>query len=259
MLKLHFHNLWFRDRDEEIIFIKSQAVRMRAGILLLVPIYTLLVLFTTVFGASWQVWDGSSMEESFEVSQNFNVLYEALVYRTTYDYTIPTLVLFYALFEMIAGMFVRTSYLSPTLHLATFLTRNTPPKWEPLKPKRFAWTIGGTMIAACLLFFNPDSFAVALNSTLSANVLPTDRNYMPDFIPTMVWFCFGLMWLEATFGFCLGCKLHWILAKLRIFKQECYSCSNVDFAEMQYQAELKRQIEALNNLNEETSEKSVSS
>lgn len=239
-MRYHFKYLWFRDQTEEVVFINHHAVRLRAGLMLLLPVYMITVLLTTVNAPTWTVFTNGPMEETFEMTEDLRVLFTVQAYKTAFDYTVPTWVLFYGLFEMLSGMFIKTAYLSPTVHLATYLTRNIPPKWEPLKPKRFAWIIGALLISSCILFFNPDSFARFVNSLFGETLLPTTSNWMPYFIPLLVWVCFGLMWLEATLGLCLGCKLHWLLAKLGIFKQHCYDCMNVDFAEKAWIEERKR-------------------
>ncbi|MGC9387174.1 MAG: DUF4395 domain-containing protein, partial [Hydrogenovibrio sp.] len=244
-MRYHFKNLWFRDKSEEVIFINKHAVQMRAGLMLLIPIYMVIVLFTTVLAPTWTVLPNTFVEETFDVTQDWRTIFNVQAYRTPFDYTIPSLVLIYGFFEMITGMFVRTAYLSPTIHLATFLTRNTRPKWEPLKPKRFAWIIGATLISLCLLFFNPDTAARFVNDLFGTQILPTDHNWMPDFIPLLVGICFLLMWMEAVFGFCLGCKMHWLLAKLHIFKQHCYDCMNVDFDQRAWMEERKAAEKAL--------------
>ncbi|MBO1924407.1 DUF4395 domain-containing protein [Thiomicrorhabdus sp. 6S3-12] len=245
MVRYHFKNLWFRDKSEEILFINKYAVQLRAGLLLLLPIYMVIVLFTTVLAPTWTVVPNTFVEETFEMTQDWRVIFNVQAFKTVFDYTIPSLVLLYGLFEMISGMFVKTAYLSPTIHLATFLTRNVRPKWEPLKPKRFAWVIGTTLIISCLVFFNPDTLARMVNALFSETILPTDSNYMPDFIPLLVGLCFILMWLEAVFGFCLGCKVHWLLAKIGIFKEHCYDCMNVDFDQKSWIEERKRIEESL--------------
>jgi hypothetical protein len=239
MLKYHFKNLWFRDKTEDVIFINKYAVQLRAGLMLLIPIYMVIILFTTVLAPTWTVTPNTFSVETFDMTEQFRVIFNVQAFRTAFDYTIPTFVLLYGLFEMIVGMFVKTAFLSPTIHLATLLTRNTRPKWEPLKPKRFAWIIGAVLIASCLTFFHPDTVAIAVNGLFSTEVLSTTTNWMPNFIPLLVGVCFVLMWLEAVFGFCLGCKIHWMLAKLGILKEHCYSCMNVDFDQKAWIAERK--------------------
>lgn len=249
-MKYHLHYLWFRDRTEDIVFINKHAMQMRAGLMLLIPVYMLIILFTTVLAPTWTVVPNTFAEQTFDITDDFRTIYNVQAFLTVYDYSTPTLVLFYGLFEMFTGMFVRTAYLSPTIHLATFLTRNQRPKWEPLKPKRFAWLIGATLITLCLIFFNPDSLARFINGIASADLLPTDTNYMPEYIPLFVFVCFTLMWMEAVFGYCLGCQMHWILAKIGVFKEHCYDCMNVDFEQRAWMAERKQKADELKQAQE---------
>jgi hypothetical protein len=239
MWRYHFKRLWFRDQSEEVVFINRYAVQMRAGLMLILPIYMVIVLFTTVLAPTWTVVPNTFAEETFDMTDELRTIFNVQAFRTAFDYTIPSLVLLYGLFEMLAGMFTKTAYLSPTIHLATLLTRHIRPKWEPLKPKRFAWSIGATLIVSCLLFFNPDTAARFINGLFASELLPTDANWMPDFIPFLVGVCFLLMWMEAVFGFCLGCKLHWLLAKIGVFKEHCYDCMNVDFDQKRWMEERK--------------------
>lgn len=225
----YLKNLWFRDKEEDLIFINDNAVRMRAGFLLLLPTYMLIVLFTSILAPPWTVLPSTFVTETFDMTEDFRVVYDVQAFRTVFDYSTATIVLLYGLFELLIGLSIKTSYLSPTIHLTTFLTRNKKPSWKPYKPKKFAWIIGVSLISSCLIFLNPDSFATFLNEISGMELLPTDQNYMPFFIPILVWACFGLMWLEAVLGLCLGCKLHWVLSKIGIFKEECYACNNLDF------------------------------
>jgi hypothetical protein len=145
---------------------------------------------------------------------------------------VQTWLLFYALFEMLAGMSVKTAYLSPTIWLSTLMARQARPLWKPLAPKRFAWTIGASMISVCLVFFHPEKFAAAVNFIFQSQVLPTTEQYLPRWLPlVMVWVCLGLMWMETVLGFCLGCEVHAMLVKVGIFEDECEACNNLDFGQ----------------------------
>ncbi len=224
-----FRNLWFRDTQEDSIFINDTAVRIRAGILMIIPIMMGLTLFNVVYGSHWEV-TGNMIKDTFDTDFDGRILYHVEAVRRTYDYTMQTWVLFYALFEMLSGLFVTTSRLSPTILIASFLAKSHRPYWKPLIPKRFAWTLGSSFIITCLIFFNPDTFAGWVNTLLRSEVLPTTSNYMPRWIPvTLVWVCLGFMWLETVLGFCMGCKLHSIAAKWGLVKEECEECNNLDF------------------------------
>ena len=140
-----------------------------------------------------------------------------------------TKVLFYVLFEMITSMFVFGARLSPTILIASYLSRNTPPLWKPLGPKRFAWTIGATMVSLCIIFFNPGAFATIINNITGVEeLLPTTYNYMPLYTGvTLVITCLSFMWLELTLGFCAGCYIHALLVKIGILKEECEDCNDI--------------------------------
>ena len=145
--------LWFRSRDDVTPFINDTAVRIRAGIMLAIPIFMAFTLWDIVFGSRWIV-TGEVIKDTFELDFDNRILYMVEAVRRTYDYTVQTWLLFYALFEMLAGMSVKTAYLSPTIWLSTLLARKARPLWKPLAPKRFAWTIGASMISVCLVFFH---------------------------------------------------------------------------------------------------------
>lgn len=241
-------NLWFRDPKEETTFINDNAVKIRAGILLIIPIYMTFTLIDVVFGPTWNVLQNTTMIDTLETDWNWHTIYQVQATQRAYDYTIQTWVLFYGLFEMIAGMFVTTSRLSPTIYIATLLAKKDKPNWKPLVPKRFAWTIGATFITVCLIFFNPDVFANWVNTLFGSKLLPTTENYMPDWIPlVLVWICLGFMWLEAILGFCVGCQVHALLVKLGIFKEECLECNNIDWEEIARRNEERKAKEAAEN------------
>ncbi len=220
--------LWFRHPDDETPWINETAVRIRAGLMLAVPIYMAFTLWDIVMGSKWVV-TGNVVNDTFDMDFDGRILYMVEAVRRTYDYSIQTWLLFYALFEMLAGMAVRTAYLSPTVWLSTFLARKAKPYWKPLAPKRFAWSIGATMVCICLVFFHPEVFAGWVNTIFQSQVLPTTEQYMPRWLPlVMVWLCLGFMWLEAILGFCVGCQIHAGLVKLGIFKEECEACNNLE-------------------------------
>lgn len=228
-IRLTFRNLWFRDTQEEALFINDTAVRIRAGILMIIPIMMGLTLFNVVYGSHWEV-TGNMVKDTFDTDFDGRILYHVEAVRRTYDYTLQTWVLIYALFEMLSGLFLTTSRLSPTILISSFLAKNHRPYWKPLVPKRFAWTLGASFITVCLIFFNPEVFAGWVNALFQSQVLPTTSNYMPRWIPvTLVWVCLGFMWLETVLGFCMGCKLHALAAKLGWVKEECEECNNLDF------------------------------
>lgn len=225
-------NLWFRDTKEPSPYINDVAVRIRAGFLLIIPIYMGFTLFDVAYTSKWIV-DTNTVTDTYETDWEERIIYAVEATKRVYEYSTQTWVLFYALFEMLAGMFVITSRLSPTILLSTVLAQKSKPVWKPLVPKRFAWTIGASFIIMCILYFNPDTFAGWVNTIANKELLPTTENYMSSWIPTtLVWVCFGLMWMETVLGFCLGCKIHSLLVAMGILKEECEACNNIDWDEI---------------------------
>nr|MDA3876466.1 DUF4395 family protein [Halothiobacillus sp.] len=52
-------------------------------------------------------------------------------------------------------------------------------------------------------------------------------------IPLLVIVCIAFMWLEAVLGFCVGCKIYSLLVMLRVHKEECETCNNIDWDEIE--------------------------
>ena len=225
-------NLWYRDTSESSIYINEVAVRIRAGILLLIPLYMGLSLYDVIYTSKWIV-DGNTAVDTFETNWDEHIIYAVEATKRVYEYSLQTTILFYALFEMIAGMFVFTSHFSPTIYLSSFLARKTPPVWKPLVPKRFAWTIGASLISLCIVFFNPDTFAGWVNTLWGSELLTTAENVLPGWVATrLVWVCLIFMWLEAILGFCVGCKVHSSLVLIGVLKEDCEACNNIDWDEI---------------------------
>jgi len=224
-----FKQLWFLDPRAEQPYINDIAVRIRAGLLLAIPLYMGFTLYEAVYGSHWII-TGNSVRDTFDTDFDGHILYSVEAIRRTLDYSKQTWVLMYALFEMLAGMFVITSRLSPTVLISSFLAKTHEPVWKPLTPKRFAWSIGATFISVCLVFFNPEVLAGFVNWVAHSTVLPTNTNYMPKWIPlVLVWVCVGFMWMEAVLGFCVGCKVHSLGVKMGLLKEECEACNNLSW------------------------------
>ena len=94
--------LWFRDPDDVTPFINETAVRIRAGIMLAIPVFMAFTLVDIVFGTRWIV-TGNLIRDTFDTDFDGRILYMVEAVRRTYDYSVQTGVLFYALFEMLAG------------------------------------------------------------------------------------------------------------------------------------------------------------
>jgi hypothetical protein len=225
--KSAFKRLWFRDENSESPLINDVAVRIRAGILLAIPLYMGFTLLDVVYGSHW-IATGAYIKDTFDTDFDGRILYHIEAIKRTFEYSRQTHVLLYVLFEMLAGMFKLTSHLSPTILISTWLARNSKPVWKPLQPKRFAWSIGASLIATCLVFFNPDVFAGWVNTLTQHALLPTTRNYLSSWVPLVsVWICIGFMWMETVLGVCVGCTIHATLVRVGVLKDECYACNNL--------------------------------
>lgn len=216
---------WLRDPEDSVLMINDVAVRIRAGILLFIPLFMAYTLLHTMNGSPWVV-TGTQITDTFDTDAQGRILYQVEAIRRTYEYSLQTKLLWFALFEMFAGMFIWTSLISPTIWVAKALANFRPVEWKPLAPKRFAWTFGAVMVAICLIFFNPDSFASWVNYLTRSDLVPTTYNYMPGWIPNLlVTVCVGFMWMEAVLGVCAGCFLYRIAVKLGWVNEPCDACS----------------------------------
>jgi len=227
-----FSNLWFRDLNEEITYINETAVRMRAGMLLVVPLFMSLTLYEAIYTSNWLPIVNTAID-TYETDWDGNTIYTIDAIKRTYDYSLQTSVLIFAFFDLLAGLFIFTSRFSPTILISSFLAQSQPPVWKPLVPKRYAWSIGASFISVCIAFFNPEILAGWVNSIYGSPLLPTTENYIPSWVPfTLVFVCLGFMWLEAILGFCVGCKCHSFLVKLGIHDEACDACNNIDWDEI---------------------------
>jgi len=224
-----FSNLWFRDPKEDTIYINDVAVRIRAGLLLGIPLYMGLTLYLALYTSHWLPIANTAVD-TYETDWDDHIIYSIEAIKRTYNYSSQTYLLIFALFDMLASMFVLTSRLSPTVLISSFLALGHKPIWKPLVPKRYAWGIGASLISVCIVFFNPEVFAEWVNAIAGSELLPTTENYIPFWVPTkLVFICIGFMWLETAIGFCVGCKVYSLFVKLGIHKEECETCNNLDW------------------------------
>ena len=94
----------------------------------------------------------------------------------------------YVIFDMAMAALFGLTPLSPTGMIGTAMTMGMPATWKPIKPKRFAWTLGAVLGVTCLTFR-----LLHLSNPWLLSVLGI---------------CFALTWLEAVLGFCVGCWMH---------------------------------------------------
>jgi hypothetical protein len=220
-------NLWFEDINAPVLYINDTAMKIRAGIMLFIPIFVSFSLYDAFYVSNYVV-DASTLKDTYDTNFNDQIVYTAEVVKRVGEYSTQTYVLLFAFFEMFVGIFKTTSRFSLLIPISVFLAKNYPIVYKPYTPKKFAWTLGSVMIAICLLFFNPDTFAEFINALFFSDILPTTYNYVPSIIPiTLVWLCVFFMWLEAIFGFCVGCKIHSFLVFIKVLDDECVACNDI--------------------------------
>ena len=211
-------SLWFRDTSEDILMIDDNIVRARAGFFLFLPIFMAFTIFdfNSMFTSQWIVDNITANSDFMDADNEGRQVYMVEAVKRTYVYTLQTILLTIALVEMFLGMNKQTCKLSPTILLASYIMRNSKPSYVPYSPKRFAWGLGVILMSLCILFFNP-------------GMLPfVDPIILPlEFGLTLLAICSIFIWLEVSFGYCMGCKTHALLVKAGILKDECYECNNI--------------------------------
>ncbi len=101
----------------------------------------------------------------------------------------------FVIFDMVTAAIFGLTPISPAGILGTVITMKIRPVWKPIKPKRFAWTLGATLGICCLTFWMLG---------------------MTEWIITVLGICFILTWLEAVMGFCVGCWMYSLLFKCEV-------------------------------------------
>ena len=92
------------------------------------------------------------------------------------------------LFDFFIRIFINPKY-APSMVLGRWMVNNQKPEYTDAAPKRWAWTIG-FMLAAIMFYL------VVLNEIRGPiNILTCAL-------------CLGLLFFEAVFGICAGCKIY---------------------------------------------------
>jgi len=212
------NNYWFRDINEDMLFINEHAMRARSGMLILLPLFLAFSFFyfNSMFTSQWIVDASTASADMMDTNAQNQQIYAVEAVKRTYDYWRQTSVLLFGLFEMLVSLNKHTVRFSPTIRFATWLTKHKKPYYSPYEPKKFAWKIGILLISLCIIFFNP--WIVPIEGF----TIPVE--YGLGFLAT----CFSFMYLELSLAFCVGCWVHAKLVKMGIFKSECYECNNLD-------------------------------
>ncbi|MFI9654755.1 DUF4395 domain-containing protein, partial [Guyparkeria sp. GHLCS8-2] len=73
---------WFRDTSEPIRLIDENAVRIRAGLMMFIPLFFILTLFYVFYTSPWNV-DPSTVEDTYELDTKSHIIYSAEMTKRT--------------------------------------------------------------------------------------------------------------------------------------------------------------------------------
>ncbi|MBW3021247.1 DUF4395 domain-containing protein [Candidatus Woesearchaeota archaeon] len=92
---------------------------------------------------------------------------------------------------------------SPFSVISRLIIKKQEPDYVGAIQKKFAWALG--LVMATFMFIITFGFQ------------------MKGVLPLSICFaCLTLMWLEAAFGICIGCKIYWYLVKKKILTEPKY-------------------------------------
>ncbi len=106
------------------------------------------------------------------------------------------------LIEFIIRVLINPKY-APSLLIGRFMVNNQIPEYVGAKEKRFAWSIG--LVLAIFLFF--------LTTIFPSTTPIGDESLHNALIGLSCMICLVLLYFEAVFGICLGCKLYNVFNK----------------------------------------------
>ena len=106
------------------------------------------------------------------------------------------------LIEFIIRVLINPKY-APSLIIGRFMVNNQTPEYVGASQKRFAWGLG--LLLALILFSL---------TTLFPSTTPIGEESLHNaFIGLSCMICLTLLYFEAVFGICLGCKLYKLFNK----------------------------------------------
>jgi hypothetical protein len=104
--------------------------------------------------------------------------------------------------NFLIGLFINPKY-SPTMFIGWLFVRKQTPLYIGAIQKKFAWSLGLTMVAVV--------FGLSF-------LLLNDVTYF-DPVCMLCLICLILLFFEVAFGICIGCKLYYLFIFLKIFKE----------------------------------------
>lgn len=108
----------------------------------------------------------------------------------------------FLMLNFMIGIFINPKF-SPTVFIAYLIVRKQSPLPIGAIQKKFAWSLG---LGLSLVIFS-------LSLMLVSNV----AYFQPVCILCLI--CLVLLYLETSFGICLGCKLYYLAIRLKLLKE----------------------------------------
>ena len=118
------------------------------------------------------------------------------------DIVIMQTFVWFFLVEFTIRVLVNPKY-APSLLLGRFMVNNQTPEYVGAKQKRFAWSIG--LLLAIFIFF--------LTTIFPSSTPIGEESLHNALIGLSCISCLILLYFEAVFGICLGCKLYTMFHK----------------------------------------------
>lgn len=118
------------------------------------------------------------------------------------NYIVITYISGFLTLNFLIGLFINPKF-SPTMFIGWLFVRKQTPLYIGAIQKKFAWSLGLTMVAVV--------FGLSF-------LLLNDVSYF-DPVCMLCLICLFLLFFEVAFGICIGCKLYYLFIFLKIFKE----------------------------------------
>lgn len=152
-------------------------------------------------GASYKVLD----ERQMRASAGIMLLLGLIAFINGFilqKYTIIPYISGFLMLNFIIGIFINPKY-SPTLFVAYIFVYKQSPLPIGAVQKKFAWSLGLTLSAVI--------FGLSL-------LLVNDVSYFEP-VCILCFTCLILLYLETSFGICMGCKLYSLAIDMKLLKK----------------------------------------
>ena len=152
-------------------------------------------------GKSFKVLDERRMRASAGVMLFLGIIASINAFML-YNYIVVTYISGFLMLNFMVGIFINPKF-SPTVFIGYLVTYKQSPLPIGAIQKKFAWSLGLTLSATIfvLSFF-----------------LLEDINYFGP-VCLLCLTCLLLLFLETSFGICVGCKLYYVAIGLKLLKK----------------------------------------